>query len=78
MGNKKSFRRGCESSAKFFNEPAYFFSYFILTYTIQDSKSIFLQKKKPPPKWRRFWRDEKENFCRLTEKHECQRGKGRN
>ncbi len=43
MGNKKSFRRGCESSAKFFNEPAYFFSYFILTYTIQDSKSIFLQ-----------------------------------
>ena len=43
MGNKKSFRRGRESSAKFFNEPAYFFSYFILTYTIQDSKSIFLQ-----------------------------------
>ena len=43
MGNKKSFRRWCESSAKFFNEPAYFFSYFILTYTIQDSKSIFLQ-----------------------------------
>ena len=45
MGNKKSFRRGCESSAKFFNEPDYyfcFFCYFILTYTIQDSKSIFL------------------------------------
>ena len=31
----------------------------------------------PPSKWRRYWRDEKENFCRLAEKHECQRGKGR-